>query len=117
MTYFAGDWQNVNQSTDGLLKLQIRIADSNMYVRAWSKCRPTNCDLGEVQAEGYGSNVGSQQGAGVRVVTAQFKNNVRQLGLTIHTAPNGRIRVEAATNFIDQSGRAPLARVFLFERM
>lgn len=99
------------------MELQIRIAESNLYVRAWGKCRPTNCDLGEVQAEGYGSNVGSQRGVGARVVTAQFKTNVRQIGLTIHPTPNGRIRVEAASNFTDQSGRAPLAREFLFERM
>jgi hypothetical protein len=117
MTYFVGSWQNQKQNNDGILKIQIRIAESTMYVRAWGKCRPTDCDWGEVQAVGFGSNVGSDPGQGVRVVTAEFKNNIRQVALTIHPAPNDRLRVEVATNFIDQSGRAPLARIFLFDRM
>lgn len=117
MTYFAGGWQNIHPATAGILKIQIRIADSTMFVHAWGKCRPTNCDFGEVQAQGIGSNMDSQPGAGVREVTAQFRNNVRQLALTIHPAPNDHIRVEALTSFIDQSGRAPLAKVLVFQRM
>jgi hypothetical protein len=117
MTYFAGNWQNANPSANGILKLQIRIVDSNMYVRAWAKCRPTDCDLGEVQAEGIGSNLGSQPGVGMREVTARFKNNIREVALTIHPAPNNHIRVEAVSNFIDKSGRAPLAKMFVFQRM
>lgn len=117
MTYFAGSWQNIHPATAGILKIQIRMADSTMFVHAWGKCRPTNCDFGEVQAQGIGSNMDSQPGAGVREVTAQFRNNVRQLALTIHPAPNDHIRVEALTNFIDQSGRAPLAKVLVFQRM
>lgn len=117
MTYFAGNWQNIHPATAGILKIQIRIADSTMFVHAWGKCRPTNCDFGEVQAQGIGSSMDSQPGAGVREVTAQFKNNVRQLALTIHPAPNDHIRVEALTSFIDQSGRAPLAKLLVFQRM
>jgi hypothetical protein len=117
MTYFVGSWQNLKRDNDGILKIQIRIAESTMYVRAWGRCRPTDCDWGEVQAVGFGSNVGSDPGRGARVVTAQFKNNIRQVALTIHPAPNDHLRVEVATNFVDQSGRAPLARIFLFDRM
>jgi hypothetical protein len=117
MTYFAGNWQNINPQTTGVLKIPIRIADSAMFVRAWAKCRPTNCDWGEVEAQGIGGNIGAQQGAGMREVTAQFRNNVRQVALTIHPAPNNHIRVESVVNFIDQSGRAPMAKVFVFERM
>jgi hypothetical protein len=83
-----------------------------MYVHAWIKCRPTDCDWGEVQAQGFGGNAGG----GVREVVAQFKTEVHQTTLTIHPAPNNRIRVESATNFVDRSGRAPFARVFVFER-
>ncbi|SDC85466.1 hypothetical protein [Paraburkholderia lycopersici] len=117
MAYFSGNWQNSNPATAGIIKIQIRIADATMYVRAWAKCRPTNCDWGEVQAQAIGGNVGSQPGSGMREVTAQFRNNVRQVALTIHPAPNDHLRVEAVTNFVDQSGRAPMARIFVFQRM
>lgn len=117
MSYFAGSWQNINPSANGILRIQIRISESTMYVRAWAKCRPTDCDWGEVEAQGFGSGMGSQPAHGVRIVTAQFRNNIRETALTIHPAQNNRIRVEAATNFVDQSGRAPIARIFLFQRM
>jgi hypothetical protein len=117
MDYFAGSWQNINPAPGVILKIQIRIADQAMYVRVWEKCRPTTCDWGEVQAQAIGSNVGSQPGSGLREVTAQFKNNVRQIALTIHPAQNNHLRVEAVSNFVDQSGRAPLAKMLVFERM
>jgi hypothetical protein len=37
--------------------------------------------------------------------------------LTIHPAQNDHIRVEAVSNFVDQSGRAPLAKLLVFQRM
>lgn len=117
MTYFTGNWQNINPAATGILKIQVRIADATLYVRAWAKCRPTDCDWGEVQAEGIGTGVGTGRGTGMREVTAQFHNNVRQVALTIHPAPNNHIRVEALYTFIDQSGRAPLANVYVFQRM
>lgn len=117
LAYFTGSWANVDQATNGITRIQIRIADSSTYVHAWAKCRPTDCDWGEVKAEGYGSNVGSHSIPGVRVVTAEFKNSVRQTALSIHPAPNNRMRVEAEVNFVDQSGRAPIARVFIFHRI
>jgi hypothetical protein len=117
MNYFAGNWQNINPVPGVILKIQIRIADQAMYVRVWEKCRPTTCDWGEVEAQTIGGNVGSQPGSGLREVTAQFKNNVRQIVLTIHPAQNDHIRVEAVSNFVDQSGRAPLAKLLVFQRM
>lgn len=115
MAGFAGSWQNINPNADWILKINIRNTDSTLYVRAWAKCRPTDCDWGEVQAEAMGSNVGSAPGTGARVVTAEFKNNIRQTVLTMYPAPNHHLRVEAQTHFVDQSGRAPFARVIMFE--
>jgi hypothetical protein len=116
MNYFSGSWQNINPAPGVILKIQIRIADSAMYVHVWSKCRPTVCDWGEVQAQAIGGSTGSQPAEGMREVTAQFKNNVREVALTIHPGQNDHIRVEAVTNFVDQSGRAPLAKLLVFQR-
>lgn len=117
LSYFAGSWANVDPSTNGITRIQIRVSGSSTYVHAWAKCRPTDCDWGEVKAEGYASNVGSRTTPGIRLVSAEFKNNVRRTAVSIHPAPNDRIRVEAQIDFVDQSGRAPIARMFLFHRM
>jgi hypothetical protein len=117
MAMFAGSWQNVHANQGNLLKFDIRNSDSTLYLHAWGKCQPTDCDWGEVQAQAIGSNVGSDPGHGARVVTAEFKNNTRQTVLTIYPAANQHLRVESQTHFTDQSGRAPIVRVFMFEKL
>jgi hypothetical protein len=53
LQYFPGVWENIDPATRGITKLKIRASGSELFVQAWGKCVPNDCDWGEVKAEKY----------------------------------------------------------------
>ncbi len=51
----SGSWENIDPASPGITKLKIRKEGLGLYVQAWGKCQPSDCDWGEVKAEPYGA--------------------------------------------------------------
>jgi len=46
---FRGIWNNINSRSRSVTKIVIRRSGQVMYVHAWGKCHPADCDWGEKQ--------------------------------------------------------------------
>jgi hypothetical protein len=114
--YFSGSWANIDQATRSIPRIQIRFANSVPYVHVWGKCHPTDCDWGEVKGEAFGGNVGSTVASDTQVITALYVESFARKTVTIRAEQSGRIKVETATVFTDNSGRQPYAATSVFRR-
>jgi hypothetical protein len=89
----SGTWKNLDEGTRGLTMLGIRVVDKAVFVHAWGKCQPTDCDWGEVPAVPYARDVSSTPSEATLALAATFKTNFKESVLTIRPE-NGSLRVE-----------------------
>jgi hypothetical protein len=95
--------------------LGIRVVDKAVFVHAWGKCQPTDCDWGEVPAVPYARDVSSTPSEATLALAATFKTNFKESVLTIRPE-NGSLRVETITRFTDNSGRNSYTATDIFRR-
>jgi hypothetical protein len=111
-----GAWKNIDSETRGLTALEVRIVDAEVWVRAWGKCHPTDCDWGEVKATPYAPSVSSNLAETAQAVAATFKTSFSESILIIHAEPDESLRVETVTRFTDNSGRNSYTATYTFRR-
>ncbi len=111
----SGTWKNLDEGTRGLTMLGIRVVDKAVFVHAWGKCQPTDCDWGEVTAVPYARDVSSTPSEATLALAATFKTNFKESVLTIRPE-NGSLRVETITRFTDNSGRNSYTATDTFRR-
>jgi hypothetical protein len=111
----SGTWKNVDEGTRGLRRLGVRVVDKAVFVHAWGKCNPTDCDWGEVPAVPYARDVSSTPSEATLALAATFKTNFEESVLTIRPE-NGSLRVETITRFTDNSGRNSYTMTDTFHR-
>jgi hypothetical protein len=114
--YFDGGWENIDSATRGLTRLNKRVSDATVSIRAWGKCYPTDCDWGEVKAEVYTQSVSSDVKGDTRSLGAIFKTHFKETTFYIRPELDDRLRLESATRFTDQSGRSSFSAVYVFQR-
>jgi hypothetical protein len=114
--YFTGSWGNVDAQTRGITRLAIRADGSNMFVRAWGRCHPNDCEWGEVPAQAYGEGVSTPATANIRTLSALFKTNFDEATLTIRPGDGATLTVDDMTHFTDNSGRANFTSSQTFRR-
>jgi hypothetical protein len=111
----SGTWKNVDEGTRGLTRLGIRVVDKAVFVHAWGKCHPTDCDWGEVPAVPYARDISSTPSEATLALAATFKTNFEESVLTIRPESSS-LRVETVTRFTDNSGRNSYTATDTFHR-
>ena len=115
-SYFAGAWANTDPETRGITKLNIRVDGPNLFVKAWGKCHPTDCEWGEVPATAYSEGVSTPATADIRTIQALFKTNFNKSTMTIRPEDPDGLRADILTHFTDNSGRANYSASYQFRR-
>jgi hypothetical protein len=114
-SYFAGGWTNPDPETRGITRLNIRVDGANLFVTAWGKCHPTDCEWPEVQATPYSQGV-STPATDTRTIEAVFKTNFDESTMTIRPDDADGLRTDILTHFTDNSGRANYSASYQFRR-
>ena len=115
-SYYAGAWANTDPETRGITRLNIRVDGPNLFVKAWGKCHPTDCEWPEVPATAYSENVSTSATADIRRIQALFKTSFDKSMMTIRPKDPDGLGVEILTHFTDNSGRANYSESHQFRR-
>ena len=100
---FYGNWENAEADQSGIAHVEISPAGGNhVSVRIYGNCHPTECNWGEVQAQGYTSSPGSGE---VTSLSALFNSGFARKQILFREAKPGELLIEVLTVFIDGSGR------------
>jgi hypothetical protein len=113
---FLGTWKNVDPNAQGLTTLRIEIVGTNLKVRAWGKCSPSDCPWGETEGTPYGSDIHADVPQTARVISAQFSSKISQTLLVVHAAQNGRLQADVLKRYTDTSGRANMGETAVLVR-
>jgi hypothetical protein len=113
---FAGVWKNINPNTNGVTTLDIKVSGTNMTVRTWGKCSPTDCDWGTVTAYPYAKNVSVNLANTARVVSAIYTTGFSETIIIIRPMGKARLRAETFTRFTDGSGRSNYNAAYIFKK-
>ena len=98
MTEFAGKWSNEDQNTGIITHILVDQKFDKVFVRAWSRCLPTDCDWGTARTES------SEAYYGIMEVEWHSRSSVRSAILTL--GGRDRLRVKTKVHFTDNSGRS-----------
>ena len=91
---FIGNWANVDESTRGISKVEIRSESNKVYVHMWGACQPIDCEWGEISADM------TPKSLKVKWVLSWV---VEQQEVSI--LEDGNLRVVGHVHYTDQSGR------------
>lgn len=54
---FTGNWKNSDPNTRGITRISIFPRNGGLYIHAWGKCHPRDCDWGEVRVRRSGNSL------------------------------------------------------------
>lgn len=111
---FVGKWENIDAQTRGLIRLEIAADGNKVKVHAYGSCKPSACDLGEVEGVAYGPSVESDVAATAQAITVSYAGG--EMMMVIRPVEGGRLQAETFTRFTDNSGRAAYTAVDTFAR-
>ena len=114
LSYFAGKWKNKDLKTRGLTKLDVRTADQSVWVHAWERCHPTDCDWGEVAGTPLAPSMSTNSVSDSQKVTAVFETSFSNTRLTLTPADDDELRADTQTRFTDNSGRSGYSSTYTF---
>ena len=112
--YFSGTWKNVDSETRGLTTLNVRTAGNSVWVHAWGRCHPSDCDWGEVSATAFAPGVSADPAVDAQKVTAVFQTSFSNTVLDLTPAGSDAIEANTQTKFTDNSGRSPYSANYTF---
>lgn len=114
LSYFAGTWRSLRPPTRGLTKLRVRTEGESVWVHAWEKCHPTDCDWGEAAGSAVAPGNSSEQTNEVQKVTATFQTSFSETLMTLTPADDNSIEADTQTRFTDNSGRSGYSATYTF---
>ena len=114
LSYFAGTWRSLRPPTRGLTKLRVRTEGESVWVHAWEKCHPTDCDWGEAAGSAVASGTPPEQSNEVQKVTATFQTSFSETLMTLTPADDNSIEADTQTRFTDNSGRSGYSATYTF---
>src|SRR5215470_19841436 len=106
ITYFAGTWKNVNPPGRGITRLHVRTEGESVWVHAWEKCNPTDCDWGEASGTSVSSTSPSFPTNAVQKVTATFQTSFSDTMMTLTHVDESTLEADTQTRFTNNSGRS-----------
>jgi hypothetical protein len=117
---FEGAWKNADPTTRGISQVTIRTEGQEVFVHAFGKCHPRDCDWGEADAQMFSPNVSTPIDTGANAAIIQFKSGATEtlLMLQVATTPVlGQILTyRSFTVFNDGSSRSNYVNSGHFER-
>jgi hypothetical protein len=116
LNQYLGNWKNVDANTSGITRIELTKSGGKIFVHAWGKCHPEDCDWGVVQAFAYAQSVSESMINNTRVVTAVYDTNFSQTVLVIRLINANRLQVETYTRFTDNSGRNNYTKRYTFSK-
>jgi len=114
--YFAGTWKNTEPQTRGITTVRIRTQGSLVWVHAWGKCRPRDCDWGEVPAMAFGPDVSADVPSNARNIEALFMLGFCDVSMTLRPSGVDLLEAEQKVRFSDNSGRSNASLTETFRR-
>ncbi len=109
MTKFAGNWSNEDRSTGIITRIFVDQQFDKALVHAWSRCRPTDCDLGIARTPSFEAYYGSLE------VKWHSRSSVIRANLAL--VRGDRLQVRTKVHFTDDSGRSDYTFVDYFIRV
>ena len=114
LSYFAGTWKNVNPPSTGITRLHVRTEGESLWVHAWEKCHPTDCDWGEASGTAVNSTSLSFPKDEVQKVTATFQTSFSDTMMTLTPVDESTLEADTQTRFTDNSGRSGYSATYTF---
>ncbi len=111
---FSGTWINTDRNTSGITKISIRISGTNVYVHAWGKCHPRDCDWGEVPAYAFSQSPSSSVRDHALAVIAVFRNSYSKTFFILKPVSN-RLKAEVYTHYTG-NGRNDFKKTYYFKK-
>jgi len=100
----TGTWINEHE-TGGLTQVTVRQDGARTIVHAWGSCQPTDCDLGETDADLWNG-----------IPVAIWKHGFATTRMQLIPLPDGRMVVASESEFNDGSGRKDPGLAEFFRR-
>ncbi len=118
---YAGTWSNVDQRTRGIVKLQVQVESGKVFVHAWGKCHPVNCDWGRVQAIPFAPNVSIKPEYQTERIIAIFETDLSLRYVILSLKPGASVssdslEVEMFVNFRRDDNRSHYYKLYKFKR-
>jgi len=108
---YVGTWENVDQDTRGITKVNIMDTQTGPMIKTWGACAPKDCDWGLAQMVEYRVREGGVD----TVLTAEYQESFKRT-LLVARRERSRLRIEAYTEFLDKSRRDNYMAVYAFQR-
>lgn len=112
----AGTWINIDADTRGITKLRITGTDRSVFMQAWGKCHPKDCDWGRIKAAPYSNNVSQDMIRQGRTLTGSFRTSFSETFIITRMTGADRIRADVYTRFTDNSNRNNYYAVYQFKK-
>jgi len=116
LPFFSGSWKNVDAETRGLTTLSVRSAGQAVWVHAWGRCHPTDCDWGEVAATAFAPGVEANPANHAQKITAVYQTSFSNTLLTLTPSGDDALMADTETRFTDNSGRSSYSATYTFRR-
>jgi hypothetical protein len=116
LNQYLGNWKNVDTNTQGITRIELTKSGGKIFVHAWGKCHPEDCDWGAVEAFAYAQSVSESMINNTRVVTAVYSTNFSQTVLVVRLMSGNRLQVEVFTRFTDNSNRNNYTKKYTFSK-
>lgn len=110
---FLGTWVNVDSETRGLTRLQIFQVGSQLKVRGFGKCSPTDCDWGLTDLNTAGMSISDTD---TTHAVARYDFGFKDTVIAIHFEGN-QMAVETYNVFKDGSGRKNYRTMSLLKKI
>jgi hypothetical protein len=114
--YFSGRWKNTDLQTRGITTVSVRTQGNSVWMHAWGRCRPSDCDWGEVPANAFGPDVSAAIASNAQSVAALFKTSFSETSMTLRRSGADLLEAETQTRFTDNSGRSSYSATYTFSR-
>ena len=114
LSFFAGNWKNMDSASRGLSTLRVRTGGDSVWIHAWEKCHPTDCDWGEVSGTTFAPGVAADPENNAQKVTAVFETSFSNTLMTLSPADGDEIEADTQTRFTDNSGRSSYSSTYTF---
>ncbi len=114
---FRGEWENTDEQTRGISKINISITGEIVTTQIWGRCHPTDCNWGISQAKIYGLNVEANLSTSAQALSARFNNRGIDHLVIFKISTDGILQTEVFTNFAGGDRRSDYTSTETFRRV
>ena len=114
LSRYAGVWENVDSQTVDLTKVIITNDNNELFINAFGKCNPRDCEWGKVKIFEIAASIEEEKNVlpfdyllAIWEMDGQIKNAMTIImKITIKSGPNPKLYIDTITIFNDNSERS-----------